>query len=112
LGWKPVLQADHGQQRGGRGKHAGADLPEGELGLLASAQCLGNGAGLGHFVDEEDCAVGLGATQAETAIGGIGQLGDGLCVLAVFDGARKLRGSGAPAAETLWCVRDLKQGIG
>jgi hypothetical protein len=28
------------------------------------------------------------------------------------DGARKWRGSGAAAAETLWSVRDLKKGIG
>jgi len=28
------------------------------------------------------------------------------------DGARKLRGSGAPAAGTLWSLRDLKKGVG
>ena len=28
------------------------------------------------------------------------------------DGARKWRGQGAPAAGTLWSVRDLKKGIG
>jgi hypothetical protein len=37
-------------------------------------------------MDQEDRAEGLGATQAQAAIGGLGPLGEGLCVLAGFDG--------------------------